>query len=120
MITAYDSPTARIADKAGADIILVGDSLANVVLGHALGVHAELLGAAAHFHARAFQLKVGINPHRYARARTAERGNALHFAFRFKVDGNARGHRLRKLRIGLAGPRKADRLRIRARRQCNL
>jgi len=34
MITAYDYPTARIADRAGADIILVGDSVANVVLGH--------------------------------------------------------------------------------------
>jgi 3-methyl-2-oxobutanoate hydroxymethyltransferase len=34
MVTAYDNPTARIADKAGADIILVGDSLANVVLGY--------------------------------------------------------------------------------------
>ena len=34
MVTAYDHPTARIADRAGADIILVGDSLANVVLGH--------------------------------------------------------------------------------------
>lgn len=34
MITAYDFPSARIADRAGADIILVGDSLANVVLGH--------------------------------------------------------------------------------------
>lgn len=34
MITAYDAPTARIADRAGADIILVGDSLANVVLAH--------------------------------------------------------------------------------------
>jgi len=33
MITAYDAPSARIADRAGADIILVGDSLANVVLG---------------------------------------------------------------------------------------
>jgi 3-methyl-2-oxobutanoate hydroxymethyltransferase len=33
MITAYDAPTARIADRAGADIILVGDSVANVVLG---------------------------------------------------------------------------------------
>lgn len=35
MTTAYDHPTARIADDAGADVILVGDSVANVVLGHA-------------------------------------------------------------------------------------
>ncbi|NNK91586.1 MAG: 3-methyl-2-oxobutanoate hydroxymethyltransferase [Acidimicrobiia bacterium] len=34
MVTAYDAPTARIADRAGADIILVGDSVANVVLGY--------------------------------------------------------------------------------------
>lgn len=34
MVTAYDTPTARIADRAGADIILVGDSVANVVLGY--------------------------------------------------------------------------------------
>lgn len=33
MVTAYDAPTARIADRAGADIILVGDSVSNVVLG---------------------------------------------------------------------------------------
>jgi 3-methyl-2-oxobutanoate hydroxymethyltransferase len=33
MVTAYDTPTASIADAAGADIILVGDSVANVVLG---------------------------------------------------------------------------------------
>lgn len=35
MVTAYDFPTARIADEAGLDAILVGDSLAMVVLGHA-------------------------------------------------------------------------------------
>jgi len=34
MVTAYDAPTARIANRAGADIILVGDSVANVVLGY--------------------------------------------------------------------------------------
>lgn len=34
MVTAYDAPTARIADDAGVDIILVGDSVAMVVLGY--------------------------------------------------------------------------------------
>ena len=34
MVTAYDAPGARIASEAGADIILVGDSVAMVVLGY--------------------------------------------------------------------------------------
>ena len=34
MVTAYDFPQARTADAAGADVVLVGDSLAMVVLGH--------------------------------------------------------------------------------------
>jgi 3-methyl-2-oxobutanoate hydroxymethyltransferase len=34
MITAYDAPGARMADAAGVDLILVGDSVAMVVLGY--------------------------------------------------------------------------------------
>ncbi len=34
MVTAYDAPGARIADEAGVDIVLVGDSVAMVVLGY--------------------------------------------------------------------------------------
>ena len=42
-LTAYDYPTARVVDAAGVDMILVGDSLAMVVLGHenTLGVTME-------------------------------------------------------------------------------
>lgn len=34
MVTAYDAPTARIAEAAGADAVLVGDSLGMTVLGY--------------------------------------------------------------------------------------
>jgi 3-methyl-2-oxobutanoate hydroxymethyltransferase len=34
VVTAYDAPSARIVERASADIILVGDSLATVVLGY--------------------------------------------------------------------------------------
>jgi 3-methyl-2-oxobutanoate hydroxymethyltransferase len=35
MVTAYDAPSARVVDGAGVDMILVGDSVAMVVLGYA-------------------------------------------------------------------------------------
>jgi 3-methyl-2-oxobutanoate hydroxymethyltransferase len=42
MITAYDAPSGRIADAAGVDLILVGDSAAMVVLGHDSTVPATI------------------------------------------------------------------------------
>lgn len=35
MVTAYDFPSAKLADEAEIDIVLVGDSLGNVIQGHA-------------------------------------------------------------------------------------
>lgn len=35
MITAYDAPSGRVVDAAGVDVVLVGDSLGMVLLGHA-------------------------------------------------------------------------------------
>jgi 3-methyl-2-oxobutanoate hydroxymethyltransferase len=57
MMTAYDYPSARIAEDAGADVLLVGDSLGMVVQGHpdTLGVtldqmvyHCSMVSRAAH------------------------------------------------------------------------
>jgi len=44
-LTAYDAVTARIADQGGADLILVGDSVGNTVLGMAdtVGVTLEMM-----------------------------------------------------------------------------
>ena len=44
-LTAYDAITARIADQAGVDLILVGDSLGNTVLGmeDTVGVTLEMM-----------------------------------------------------------------------------
>jgi 3-methyl-2-oxobutanoate hydroxymethyltransferase len=47
MLTAYDTPGARIVDAAGVDIILVGDSVANAVLGHADTLQVDI-GVMAH------------------------------------------------------------------------
>jgi 3-methyl-2-oxobutanoate hydroxymethyltransferase len=42
MVTAYDAPGGRLADQAGADVILVGDSAAMTVLGHESTVPATM------------------------------------------------------------------------------
>jgi 3-methyl-2-oxobutanoate hydroxymethyltransferase len=42
MVTAYDFPSGRIADDAGVELVLVGDSAAMVVLGHESTVPASM------------------------------------------------------------------------------
>lgn len=48
MITAYDTPFARVVDQADVDIILVGDSLAEVVLGWEDTLHVGIEDLAHH------------------------------------------------------------------------
>jgi len=48
MVTAYDAPGARIVDAAGVDMILVGDSVANVVLGYEDTLHVTVDDMAHH------------------------------------------------------------------------
>jgi 3-methyl-2-oxobutanoate hydroxymethyltransferase len=42
MITAYDYPSAQVAEEAGVDLVLVGDSAANTVLGYTSTVSVSL------------------------------------------------------------------------------
>jgi 3-methyl-2-oxobutanoate hydroxymethyltransferase len=56
MVTAYDEPTARCADAGGVDLLLVGDSVANVVMGHADTLHVTIEEMALHVRAVAAAL----------------------------------------------------------------
>jgi len=48
MVTAYDAPGARIADAAGVDLILVGDSVGNNVLGYEDSLQVTVADMAHH------------------------------------------------------------------------
>src|SRR3982751_7084001 len=41
-LTAYDYPTARVVDEAGVDVILVGDSMGNVIHGYGNSIPVSL------------------------------------------------------------------------------
>ncbi|MFZ2356821.1 MAG: 3-methyl-2-oxobutanoate hydroxymethyltransferase [Candidatus Omnitrophota bacterium] len=67
MLTAYDYPLASLIDRAGIDIILVGDSLANVVLGlettKQVGMTEMLISAKAVTRAAKHALIIGDMPY---------------------------------------------------------
>lgn len=90
MVTAYDHPGAVIADRAGADIILVGDSVANVVLGHddtlSMTVDAMIHHIAAVSRAETAALVVGDMPWLSYHTTPEE---AVHNAGRFVKEGGA-------------------------------
>jgi 3-methyl-2-oxobutanoate hydroxymethyltransferase len=48
MVTSYDTPSARIADEAGVDLILVGDTVADNVLGYEDTLHVTIADMAHH------------------------------------------------------------------------
>jgi len=48
MLTAYDAPTAAIVDSAGIDVILVGDSMGNAVLGYDSTLPVTMAEVASH------------------------------------------------------------------------
>jgi 3-methyl-2-oxobutanoate hydroxymethyltransferase len=95
MITAYDYPSAKIVDRAGADIILVGDSLANAVLGRddTLGMTVDIMVHHTHAVAQAKPnaLIVGDMPWLSYHSTPAE---TVHNAGRFIRDGGAEAVKL--------------------------
>jgi 3-methyl-2-oxobutanoate hydroxymethyltransferase len=48
MVTAYDEPWGRYVDRAGVDVILVGDTLAEIVLGYEDTLHVDIEVMAHH------------------------------------------------------------------------
>jgi len=59
-LTAYDYPTARLADEAGVDMILVGDSLGMVMLGYPDTTHVTLAHMLHHVEAVARAAKSAV------------------------------------------------------------
>jgi len=106
VLTAYDYMTARIADAAGVDVILVGDSAAMVVLGYEstlpVTVAEMVMLTAAVARAKTRALVVGDLPFM---SYQADIGDAVRAAGTFIKDGGAQAVKLE------GGVRIADKLR---------
>ena len=94
-LTAYDYPTARIVDEAGIDVILVGDSLGNVVLGYGNTVPVTLDEILIHLKAvrRAVQRALLVADMPYGTFHTGE-DDAVRNALRLVKEGGAEAIKL--------------------------
>ncbi|HEX9421706.1 MAG TPA: 3-methyl-2-oxobutanoate hydroxymethyltransferase [Pyrinomonadaceae bacterium] len=94
-LTAYDFPTARIVDEAGIDIILVGDSLGNVVLGYGNTVPVTLEEILIHLKAvrRAVQRALLVADMPYGSFHTGA-DDAVRNALRLVKEGGAEAVKL--------------------------
>jgi len=94
-LTAYDYPTARLVDEAGIDVILVGDSLGNVVLGYGNTVPVTLDEILIHLKAvrRAVQRALLVADMPYGSFHTGE-DEAVKNALRLVKDGGAEAVKL--------------------------
>lgn len=94
-LTAYDYPTARLVDEAGIDVILVGDSLGNVVLGYGNTVPVTLEEILIHLKAvrRAVQRALLVADMPYGSFHTGE-DEAVKNALRLVKEGGAEAIKL--------------------------
>jgi 3-methyl-2-oxobutanoate hydroxymethyltransferase len=94
-LTAYDYPTARIVDEAGTDIILVGDSVGNVVLGYDTTVPVTLDEMVSHTRAarRGTQRALLVADMPYGSYHTGET-DAVRSALRLIKEGGAEAVKL--------------------------
>jgi 3-methyl-2-oxobutanoate hydroxymethyltransferase len=94
-LTAYDYPTARIVDEAGIDVILVGDSLGNVVLGYGNTVPVTLDEILIHLKAvrRAVQRALLVADMPYGSFHTGD-DDAVRNALRLVKEGGAEAIKL--------------------------
>ena len=94
-LTAYDYPTARLLDEAGIDVILVGDSLGNVVLGYGNTVPVTLDEILIHLKAvrRAVERALLVADMPYGTFHTGE-DDAVKNALRLVKEGGAEAIKL--------------------------
>jgi 3-methyl-2-oxobutanoate hydroxymethyltransferase len=94
-VTAYDFPTAKLADQAGFDLVLVGDTLAEVVLGHDTTLPVTFEAMLHHTCAarRAIKRALLVADLPFGTYHGSE-DDALRFAMRFIKEGRAQAVKL--------------------------